>query len=295
MKRFIKTVVIVGLCSVGVIALTHAVLGKQRTKDAAKALQKMAQGEVDELIRKQNDMKEELAKLRETYPKQIAVLKSQAREVERQLATLDTEAGRAADIVRLCEEDICYLEDQRDTVAAGVGTERVIEHRGSRYSAAEADKLVARIGQTRELYSTRLQDIEAERAVLGAEKEQLGVELAAIEAEQAEFEAEYQSLLREIERLKRNEEMLELAQTRAGCTSREHGEAMNTLTQVKGAVERARIEQEERLKASRVAPKDLDYETRAKLLELQRKQQAREAAQAPAAAPAEKEGAFSVK
>lgn len=291
MKRFFKTVFIVGLCTVGVVAATHAILGKERTRDAAQALQHMAQSEVDELIAKQTNLKEELSKLRDDYPRQIALLKSQLREVERRLADLEKENTKSTDIVRLCEEDISYLEDQRDTIGS-VGTDQpVIEHRGSRYTLPEADKLIARIGQTREMYVSKQADIEAERNELKSEQSSLGVELQAIEAEQAEFEIEYQGLLREIERLKRNDEMLKMSEKRRGKGCGKHQDTMNTLEQVKSAVERARIEQEERLKAAKVAPRDLDYETRAKLLELQRKQAQRE----EAAKPKTESNEFSVK
>jgi len=276
MKKFFKTVFIVGLCGVGTIALAHAVLGKHRTHDAAKALQKMAQGEVDELIRKQKDMKDELSKLRSEYPKQIAMLKSQINQVDRQLASLDKEETRSADIIRLCEEDISYLEDQREVVGSVYTEARVIEHRGSKYNSSEAEQLTARIAETREVYVTRQDDIRREREILQGERDQLALELQSVEAEQAEFEAEYQSLVREIERLERNEEMLKVAECRRGIGDDRHSEAMSTLNDVKTAVERARLEQEERLKSARVAPRSLDYETRAKLLELQRQREAKQ-------------------
>ncbi|MBZ0137726.1 MAG: hypothetical protein K8I27_15275 [Planctomycetes bacterium] len=276
MKKFFKTVFIVGLCGVGTIALAHIVLGKHRTRDAAEALQNMAQAEVDELIAKQKDLKDELGKLRQEYPRQIAVVKSQLKQVERQLAALDTEETRADDIVRLCEEDISYLEDQRDVVGSVYGDSRVIEHRGSKYTTTEAETLVVRIGETRQIYVLRAEEIDNERAILSAERDQLTLELHAIEAEQQEFEAEYQTLLREIERLERNQELLEIAEQRRGYGCERHGEAMSTLNDVKTAVERARIEQEERLKSARIAPKSLDYETRARLLEVQRKREAKQ-------------------
>ena len=109
MKRFIKTVFIVGLCGVGAIALAHAVLGKHRTQNAARALQNMAQQSVDELSAAQQDLKEELGNLRDEYPRQIAMLRSKIKQVDREVSALDKEETRAADIVRLCEEDISYL------------------------------------------------------------------------------------------------------------------------------------------------------------------------------------------
>jgi chromosome segregation ATPase len=285
MKKFFKVVFVVGLCGVATVALAHVVLGKHRTHDAAKALQHMAQSEVDDLIRQQSDLKEELGKLRAEYPRQIAMLRSQANQVDRQLAELDKEETRASDIVRLCEEDISYLEDQTEIVGSVYADTRAIEHRGSKYNADEAQKLIGRIAETRGIYTERLEQISAERAVLQAEKEQLAVELAAVEAEQAEFEAEYQSLVREIERLKRNDELLKVAESRRGIGCERHGEAMSTLNTVKTAVERARIEQEERLKAARVAPKSLDYETRARLLEVQRQREAKQKTEQPAENP----------
>ncbi|MCA8934789.1 MAG: hypothetical protein KDB68_01165 [Planctomycetes bacterium] len=276
MRKFFKTVFIVGLCGVGTIALAHAVLGKHRTRDAAHALQNLAQAEVDELIAKQKDMKAELNKLRSEYPKQIAMLKSQINQVDRRLLELDKEETRAEDIVRLCEEDVSYLEDQRDVVGSVYADARVIEHRGSKYNTVEAEKLVARIAETREIYTTRLEDITVERDMLLGEKDQLALELQSVEQEQGEFEAEYQSLVREIERLQRNQEMLEVAEARRGIGDSRHSEAMSTLEGVKTAVERARLEQEERLKSARVAPRSLDYETRARLLEVQRQREAKQ-------------------
>jgi chromosome segregation ATPase len=233
----------------------------------------MAQSEVDELIKRQNDLQQELSKLRAEYPRQVALLRSQAAEVDRRIEELAREEARARDITRLCEEDISYLEDQRATVGS-VYADRVIEHRGSRYTPPEAETLIGRISETRGLYTGRLADIQAERAVLAAEKEQIEAEVAELRAEQAEFEVQYASLLREIERLKRNEELLKIRE-RKSCDDR-HGEAMSTLNEVKAAIERARIEQEERMKAARITPRSMDYETRAKVLELQRKRQPRD-------------------
>jgi hypothetical protein len=274
MKTFFKTGFIVGICGIGVVAAAHVVLGKARTHDAVKALRNMAQGEVDELIKKQKDLEEELAKLRSEYPKQIAVIRTHAAEVDRRLDELTLEETRANDIVRLCEQDISYLEDQRDVVGSVYADKRVIEHRGSNYTAIEAQTLIGRIAETRTLYTTRLEDINAERAVVLSEKEGLAVELSELRTEQAEFEAEYTTLLREIERLKRNEELIDLRERKSGCESR-HKEAMSTLNDVKSAIERARIEQEERMKAARYTPRSLDYETRAKLLEVQRKRESK--------------------
>ncbi|MHC4840190.1 MAG: hypothetical protein ACYTDT_04405, partial [Planctomycetota bacterium] len=113
MKKFFKTVFIVGLCGVGTIALAHAVLGKKRTHDAAHALQEMAQGSVDELIANQQDMRKELDKLRKEYPKQVAFLRHQMAEIDRELDATSKDDTRAADIIRMCEEDISYLQDQQ--------------------------------------------------------------------------------------------------------------------------------------------------------------------------------------
>lgn len=275
MKRVFKTILVVGLCGVGTLALAHAVLGKHRTRDVLKKLQKVAQAEADELIAKKSDIREDLAQLREEYPKQIALVKSQIREVERQLEKVSDEETRGEDIVRLCEEDISYLEDQRDSVGAIYGDDRAIEHRGGRYSAEEAGRLVLRIEETRGIYLDRLNDLALEREMLEEELSQLNAELEGLEFEQSEFEAEYQSLVRELERLERNEEMLKLVEKRDAHRSTNHSAAMDTLDGVRSAVERARLEQEERLKSARGTSRDTDYESRARVLELERKREAR--------------------
>lgn len=263
MKRFFKTVVIVGLCTVGVVAAAHVVLGKERARDAAATLQRMAQGEVDQLIARHTDLKAELDKLRDDYPRQIAALRSQLRQIEARLEEIEREATQAADIMRLCEEDISYLEDGVQ-LAADHGS---VEHRGSRYSRTDAGRLLARITQTRELYSAKAQAVSDEREQLNAEAARVTADLASIEAEQAEFETQYTGLLREIETLKRNEKALKLAEKRRCKGEGRHQEAMQTLGQVKEALQRARIEQEERIKAHRPAPRELDYEARARELQ----------------------------
>lgn len=288
MKKFFKTVFIVSLVGVGVVFAAHAVLGKQRTRDAVKALRGMAQGEVDELIKRQKDMEDELAKLRAEYPKQIAAIRSQISEVDRRLAEIGKEETRAADIIRLCEEDISYLEDQRGVLGSVYAAERAIEHRGSHYTAAEADVLIGRIAQTRGLYTDRQSDLKAEREVLTAERETLLVEMEELKLEQAEFETEYNSLLREIERLKRNEELLQIKEGRNGCGKDRHDEAMSTLGAVKASIERARFEQEERMKSAHITPKSLDYETRARLLEVQRQREAKQKTTSQPESPAPK-------
>lgn len=276
MKKIFKTVVIVGLCGVGAVALAHVVLGKERAHNAAHALRDMAQAEVDELIAQQQDLKKELASLRNEYPKQIALVRSQISQVERDLAKLDAEETRATDIVKLCEEDISYLDDQRAVVNGQYASARVIEHHGSKYTLSESEQLTGRIAETRGIYVTRLDEITTERRVLEGERDHLTVELDSIRAEQAEFESEYQSLIREIERLKRNQEVIELAENRRGLGCEQHGANMNTLEKIKTAVERARMEQEERMKSARVAPKSLNYETRARLLEIQRRRETKQ-------------------
>ncbi len=275
MKRFIKTVFIVGLVGLGTFGIACAVLGKHRTKDAIKSLQKMAQSEVDQLIKQQADMKEQLAKLREQYPKQVAALRSQQLEVEQQLKALEKEAQRCTDIVALCDEDIATLNKQRAAVGAAYDNKATIAHRGSRYTPNDAETLVVRISQTREIYVNRLTDMQSEREVLAAEKAQVATELEVLQTEQAEFEAEYQSLVREIDRLKRNQDMLESTQHRRGVGCDKHGESMETLAKVRSALDKARMEQEERMKSLKVLPRQQDYESRAKLLELERSREAK--------------------
>lgn len=272
MKRFFKGVVIVGLCAVGVVATAHVVLGKQRTRDAAMTLQKMAQGEVDELIARHSDMKQELDRMRDDYPRQVAALKTQLKEIERRLEELEKEAATSADIVRMCEEDISLLEDRRDQAAGTPATVKYIEHRGNRYNTTEAERLIARISQTRQMYAAKGESISREREQLGAEAERTGAELAELQAEQAEFEVQYNSLVREIDSIKRNEETLKRAEHRRGRNRDCHAEAMNTLAQVKGALERARTEQDERLKSLRESSRDMGYEARAKANQLAARQ-----------------------
>ncbi|MCC6574196.1 MAG: hypothetical protein IT462_10435 [Planctomycetes bacterium] len=260
MKCFFKTVLIVGLVGIGTVGLAHVVLGKGRAHGAIKALQGMAQSEVDKLIASQNDMRTQLESLRSEYPKQIALLRSQSIEVERQLAALDRDSVRARDIINLCDADLNDIRNAKPDAKTAA-----ISFRGSRYKPEQADALVSRVEQTRELYEERLADFDEQTRVLRVEHAAVQEQLASVREEQAEFEIQYQGLLREIERLSRNEESIRLAESRKAGVQGRHGETMNTLGAVKAAIERARIEQDERLRATRSKPADLDYEARAAL------------------------------
>jgi chromosome segregation ATPase len=268
MCKLFKAVFIVGLVGLGTFGIACAVLGKQRAHDTIKSLQKMAQGEADQLIKKQNDMKEQLAKLREQYPKQVAALRAQQLDVEEQAKALEKEAAKCADILALCDADLNEISASRTRAPNAA-----IAFRGSRYAPAEAEALVIRISKTREIYATRQADIKVERETLETEKAQIAQELELVKAEQEEFEAQYQALVREIDRVKRNQELLNAAEKRKGYCGNRHEESMETLSQLKGALNKARMEQEERMKTLKIAPRQQDYESRAKVIELERERQ----------------------
>lgn len=283
MCKFFKAMFIVGLVGLGTFGVACAVLGKQRAHDTLKSLQKMAQGEADQLIKKQNDMKEQLAKLREQYPKQVATLRAQQLDVEEQAKALEKEAAKCADILALCDADLAEI-----SAARKMSRNSAISFRGSKYSPQDADALLVRINKTREIYAARESEIKVERENLEAERAQIAQELELVRAEQQEFEAQYQSLCREIERVKRNQELLNSAEKRKGCNGNRHEESMQTLAKLKSALNKARMEQEERMKSAKIAPREADYETRAKAAEIQREREAKRKTEGAAEEPAPK-------
>lgn len=268
MCKFFKAVFIVGLVGLGTFGVACAVLGKQRAHDTLKSLQKMAQSEADQLIKKQNDMKEQLAKLREQYPRQVAALRSQIADIDEQAKALEKEAAKCADILALCDADLKEI-----SAARKASPKAAIAFRGSKYSPQDAEALIVRINRTREIYIERQRQIKVERENLAVEKAQVAQELELVRAEQEEFEAQYQSLCREIERVQRNQELLNAAEKRKGRCGNRHEESMQTLASLKSALSKARMEQEERMKAARIAPREVDYETRAKALEIERERE----------------------
>jgi small-conductance mechanosensitive channel len=270
MCKLFKAVFIIGLVGLGTFGVACAVLGKQRAHDTIKSLQKMAQGEADQLIKKQNDMKEQLAKLREQYPKQVAALRAQQADIDEQTKQLDKETAKCGDILALCDADLNDISASRKR--AGNAT---ITFRGSKYSPTDADALFVRINKTREIYATRQADIKVERETLDGEKAQIAQELDLVKAEQEEFEAQYQALVREIDRVKHNQELLNSAEKRKGYCGNRHEESMETLSQLKSALNKARMEQEERMKSLKITPRQQDYETRAKVVEIEREREAK--------------------
>jgi small-conductance mechanosensitive channel len=283
MCKLFKAVFIVGLVGLGTFGIACAVLGKQRAHDTIKSLQRMAQGEADELIRKQNDMKEQLAKLREQYPKQVAAMRAQQADIDEQAKQLDKEAAKCADIVALCDADLNDISASRKRTPNAA-----IAFRGSKYSPADAEALLVRINKTRDIYATRQSDIKVERETLDAEKAQIAQELELVKAEQEEFEAQYQSLVREIDRVKRNQELLNSAEKRKGYCGNRHEESMETLSQLKSALNKARMEQEERMKSLKITPRQQDYESRAKVVEIERERESKRKTEGASEEPAPK-------
>lgn len=287
MKKFLKTAFIVGLCGVSVVALAAVVLGKHRAKDAAQTLKKMAQSEVDEFIRENDnhDLRAELNKLRDEYPKQIALVKSQIKEIEQDLSELERDETRARDIVTMCDEDLASIKKSHDASIAAYNDAKV-EFRGRYYDASEIARLQSRIMETREIYTDRVNDSVDERLLLEAERDELKLRLEELETERTEFEAEHARLTREIERMQRNEKMIKLAKRREGCEHDGHTDAMTTLEKVRRSVDRRVIEQQETLKGLRAAPRDLDYETRARQRERERKSETKRMTETPSESPA---------
>jgi len=254
----VGTLVLVGLV---------AVVGVTRVKTAYMSVREHLRENVDELVDSRVALRHEVKKLQREYPKRIADLKVQLRELERDQVACQRDRRVAQEVVTLAESDVELL---RERIAAGeaVGREGAfvsVEFRAELLDRDQAVARASRIAETASSYRAQLGDLTAENEMLSSERVRLQAELAATESEYRTFSAEVGSLLREIESVKRKEKLVALAERKRRDNEDLFQDQATALGRVREMIERRRIQLDERLKAARALPGGNEYEAKARL------------------------------
>jgi chromosome segregation ATPase len=263
MHGIFKWSVITALGLTGLVAL----VGVGRVKAAYLSVREHVRSNVDELVDAREVVKDQMRQLEQDYPKRIAELDAQRREIDRALAANAKEHQLAEEVVALCRSDHKVLTaklDAADADADGINT-TVIEFRSQRLDRGDALARADKIAETQANYVKRLSDLDDENALLSHERGQIAAEYARTSEEFRNFQMEYATMLREADSLKRKQELVKMAEKRRGERDDIFTDRSSSLQSLKDRMEKRRVELDARLKALGTWRDGNEYETRARL------------------------------
>jgi chromosome segregation ATPase len=244
--------------------IVFGVIGKTRVQNAYYSVRDHLRANVDELVDTRRALRREIRDLQEEYPERIADLRTQLREVERDLAACEADQRLAREVVTLCRNDVAVLEAKL-AGTEGEGGSSWVEFRSERLRADEAVLRAGRIADTETTYLARLDDLERESEFLRKERGLLRAEVAETEREYRDFQAEVGTMLREIDALKRKEKLVKMAERRGEENDDVFAARASSLAALRDRIARRKTELDERLAAFRTVRPDGEYEARARL------------------------------
>ena len=154
MRSIMKWSVIGALGLTGLVAL----VGVGRVKAAYLSVREHVRSNMDDLVDTRVALKEEIDKLEKEYPKRLADLEMQLREIDRAVVANEDDTQLCREVVALCRSDRQTLTAKlaaSDSDADGINTP-VIEFRSERMVRGDALARAARIAETENQYSDRL-------------------------------------------------------------------------------------------------------------------------------------------
>lgn len=244
------------------LAVGGVLLGPDRVRDLAGTAREHIVQNVDEMIDPEVQLTNEIKNMQREFPRQIAALRSQIREIDRALREVTDEVAVAEQVVTLCDGDIALLEG-----AAAVNPTLVPVGATTHRPAANARTQLVRVVRTKEAYEHRLELAQEEQAALEVERNRVKNELTSLEEEAQDFQMQVALLEREIEALQRGDMLIEIAQKRRALEDRAIDRRASTaLQRIYTAVDERRAEQTEILRGIQERETNVEYETRAKLL-----------------------------
>ncbi len=261
----LKTVVRIGLVTVGVTGVLILVAGPQRTS----ALFNRMRGAVGTAIDKQIDdptaLRTQLRTLESQYPQRITDLRGDLAQLVEQRRQMERDAAVAERVVLLADADLAALKPllaQAESARSQVAPGQVITVRFDTETLPldQATKRAAQIAQTRAAYAARSKDAVRDLSYLGQQQGRLETLLHQLETEREEFQSQVWQLDRQVDSIARNDRLIELMQRRQQtmdeCSRYEAG----NLDQIQGRMSEVRSKQEAELELLANTQHRLDYE-----------------------------------
>ncbi|MCA8939774.1 MAG: hypothetical protein KDB07_08205 [Planctomycetes bacterium] len=255
----IKTGLVVAVIGGGAVLVGTMVMGEERVRDLFTSARGELNERVDSLIDERHVLEERIEQVRQTYPKEIAGLKTQIKDAEYALAEAEKEMTSCAAMIEIANEDVAAL-----TIAAQAD-DGLHRFNGRIYNERELHKLMDQSERASEDYRLRYNRLADERDLLKEQVRQMREEMEALRTEFQAFEAEYRTIQRNLDQIERNEKIIALSERRTHSRESAKRKQLVSLEDVQRRIDAVRTEQEERLRMMRGVGQGVDsYEARAR-------------------------------
>jgi chromosome segregation ATPase len=249
-----------------------AVAGPERVKALIHSARGSINHCIDSNISDPVALRAQLRSLEEQYPKRIADVRGDLAELNEQIAQLDREMAVSKKVVAMTENDL----DQMQSVLAKAeeaktsGVAQVVKVRFEDGKKAcnldEAYSKANRVGQLRNAYVQRVNDIERDLGYLGQQKDRLDTLLTQLETERAEFQTQLWGLDRQVDAISRNDRMIDIMQKRQVTIDEHSRYSAASLDQINARLADIRAKQESKLEMFNQNNDIKNYENAAKYL-----------------------------
>ncbi|MEX0877088.1 MAG: hypothetical protein WD114_06480 [Phycisphaerales bacterium] len=215
-------------------------------------------------------LRAQVKKLEAQYPGKIAEVRSDLSEVQTQIAQLERELQIAKKVVALASSDMSVVDGQisqaRVTQSANPGAIVRISFNNKAVDLDDAYAKRQQIEQTKNMYSSRAQDLKADLGYLQDQEVQLADLHERLTTEQAEFQAKLFQLDAQIDTIARNDRLIEMMEDRQATIDEHSRFQANSLDQLNTRLNSIRTEQRSRLESISRKDRDINYVDEAQFL-----------------------------
>lgn len=267
---FGKTIVRTGVILAIVGGTAVVIAGPDRLHALAHQTRDGINNVIDKAIDDPIALRAQIKKLESEYPAKIAEVRSDLAEVQGQIAEMQREQKVATKVVALASDDLAQLDaviaQARDAQADHPGAIVRVSFNDAKVDLSNAYAKRSKIEQTRQLYTTRANDLGTDLTYLQDQENQLAELLTKLESERSEFQDKLFQLDAQIDTISRNERMLSMMEDRQETIDKHNRYQAHSLDQLNKRLAQIRSEQQARLEAVSGREHDKNYVQEAEYL-----------------------------
>lgn len=265
-----KTVVRAGLIAALAGGAAVAIAGPDRIGALVTQTRGSVNKVIDGAITDPVALRKQLRDLESEYPRRIADVTNDLREVDNQIAQLQRDMAVAQRVVRMADEDLAQMKDllaRAEDARVSSGGVHVVKVRfdGQSLSVDDAYAKADKISKIRSAFATQSADLEKELGYLTDQQARLKDVLNQLQTERAQFQTQMWQLDRQVDTIARNDRLIELMEKRQRTIDEQSRYQGISLEHLHGRLADIRSHQEAKLESLTKNKDTIDYETRAKI------------------------------
>jgi chromosome segregation ATPase len=220
-------------------------------------------GVIDRNIDDPVALRAQIAQLEAQYPKKIAEVRSDLRDVRDQITQLSRKVKESRMVVQLTQADLEQLDTglarAREVQARNPGAIVRISLDKGRVDLRDALNERRGIEQTMQVHANLVVELERDLGYLTEQEHQLAELLTKLETEHAEFQGKLAALDMQIDSIARNDRMIAMMEDRQKTIDEHSRYRAAGLDQLDSHIARIRSEQQARLESIAGRQQDKDY------------------------------------